>query len=305
MLRYNRFRFETRRTSLGNSVRVWVTEPAVPRLDDRILDCSVYLYPTVEDAQRGERAGGSGFLAALPLGKEFMRKYPDFKTWAHCYAVSNRHVVIGSSATRRQSPVVRLNTHDGRSDAIPLTAADWVTSEKHDIAVVPLDLLRAHKFLSIPVAIFLTEDLAAQWDIGLGDDVFMFGRFVTHDGKQKNSPSVRFGNISMMPTDDVYHPSNESQTQESFLIEVHSISGYSGSPVLVRAFQSEKFEVMPTNPRIPSLPRVPRGPFLLGVEWGYINTHDQSQNNTGICGVVPTWHVSDLLQTRPKLLENR
>ena len=44
----------------------------------------------------------------------------------------------------------------------------------------------------------------------------------------------------MIPGEPVYHPSNKSEEQESFLVEIHSISGYSGSPVFVRPFMVAK-----------------------------------------------------------------
>jgi hypothetical protein len=37
------------------------------------------------------------------------------------------------------------------------------------------------------------------WRIFPGDEVFLYGRLVTHDGQQRNKPVVRFGNISMFP----------------------------------------------------------------------------------------------------------
>jgi hypothetical protein len=46
------------------------------------------------------------------------------------------------------------------------------------------------------------------------------------------------------------------------------------------------------------MPEVTGGPWLLGVEWGYISSHEQGYNNTGVSGVVPAWHLLDLLNTQ-------
>jgi hypothetical protein len=49
-----------------------------------------------------------------------------------------------------------------------------------------------------------------------------------HEGRQKNSPTARFGNIAQMPNEPVIIKRFE---QECFLVEARSIGGYSGSPV--------------------------------------------------------------------------
>jgi hypothetical protein len=143
--------------------------------------------------------------------------------------------------------------------------------------------------------------MMAHYDIGLGDEVFLMGRFVSHDGKQRNLPAMRWGHVAMMPFEPVYHPSNPSQTQESFLIEIHTVSGYSGSPVFVRPFDSAKVFLSDMTPKGENY----RGPWLLGVEWGYINNHDQRQNNTGMSGVVPAWRLKELLDTEELRLQRR
>jgi hypothetical protein len=82
----------------GYRTRVW--EKIVPRIDDSILNCGIYLYGSEEDAKRGEPYGGSGFLVGVPFGNR-----PPNTAW-HCYAVTNAHVVKGGY------PVVRVNTNE-------------------------------------------------------------------------------------------------------------------------------------------------------------------------------------------------
>jgi hypothetical protein len=67
--------------------------------------CTVYLYPTVEAADRGVGAGGSGFVLGVPFPD-------DERTW-HLYVVTNRHVV------ETGNQVVRVNTTNRGSTAIP------------------------------------------------------------------------------------------------------------------------------------------------------------------------------------------
>ena len=65
-------------------------------------------------------------------------------------------------------------------------------------------------------------------NIGIGDEAIAIGRFINHDGNQRNQPSVRFGAIAQMPKDKIRTDTGE---QDAFLVEIKSISGYSGSPV--------------------------------------------------------------------------
>lgn len=53
--------------------------------------------------------------------------------------------------------------------------------------------------------------------------MFFLGRFVTHDGKQRNLPTVRFGNLATMPWEPVL--TERGLRQESFLVEARSLSG--------------------------------------------------------------------------------
>src|SRR5262249_36310081 len=135
MIRYRRLTSFTKFTSLGHPFRVWREELLVPRIDDRYLDCSAYLYPTPIDAQRGERAGGTGFLVAIPAATPatwLLKEDCPTADYHHTYVVSNRHVV-------QKHPVVRLNSHDGRHDVLPFATDNWTFSKEHDLAVVPID----------------------------------------------------------------------------------------------------------------------------------------------------------------------
>lgn len=309
MIRYKGLKAFTRRTLLGEPFTVYREEPLVPRIDNRFLDCSVYLYPTLDDANQGKKAGGSGFLVAVPgYGDGWMLEGRCPRSDIHhLYVVSNRHLIKRPEERFTPSPVVRLNTHAGQIDVIDVEIGDWVCSEEHDLAVLPIPYRKYHKYLSVSVDDFLTKPIASERDVGIGDEVFMVGRFVRHDGVQRNMPSARFGHISMLAdaNEPCHHPSNKSEKQESFLIEIHSMPGYSGSPVFVRPFSAPKLLAryggntvvsgftFGGGPHEPS--EVSGGPWLLGVEWGYIRNHDQSLNNTGMSCVVPAWLLRDLL----------
>ncbi|HWA99582.1 MAG TPA: hypothetical protein VG713_13860 [Pirellulales bacterium] len=267
------------------------------RVDDRFLDCSIYLYPDIDAARNGKKAGGSGFVVAISAMSHWIvgGKCPT-PGMLHLYAVSNRHVV-------EKSPVVRLNTRDGRFDVCGFQSNEWTMSEDDDLAAIPLDYQTAHKYLAINTDDFLTEERVVTNDVGVGDETFMAGRFINHEGAQRNAPTIRFGNLSMMPIEPVLH-SITSKMQESFLVEIHSIPGYSGSPVFVRPLPAARVPVSLSTANTvmtgfgiapqTNTSRIGGGPWLLGVEWGVITS--QARAITGMSGVVPAWRLMRLLE---------
>jgi hypothetical protein len=192
----------------------------MPNIPQHYLDCTIYLYQCVEAAERGENSGGSGCLISVASDSDL--DFPE-----HLYAVTNKHVARGGF------PVVRLNTVDGKTTILELSQDDWIAHpEGDDLAVLPLALSpeTEHEYFPISSYRFLNrESIGAFGGFGAGDDTFMVGRFITHAGKQRNTPSLRFGSIAMLPFDKV---KLEGHMQEAFLVETRSMSGYSGSPVL-------------------------------------------------------------------------
>ncbi len=261
----------------------------MPRIDDNYLDCSIYLYPSVEAAKEGRAAGGTGFLASVPC--------ETIPNATFIYAVTNAHVI------RNGSPVIRLNTQAVAVDIAPLRDADWTPHpDGDDLAVTGITGLSVatHKFRTVPISMFLTREVSKQYNIGPGEDVFVVGRFVTVEGRQKNTPSARFGHIAMMPGEPIRTDTGVSQ--ESFVVEAKSISGYSGSPVFVR--------ILPLSLRPEAEELATRGwTWLLGVDWGHINdprirdaVRDPKgilvgtvEANTGMMAVVPAWRLLDFL----------
>jgi hypothetical protein len=107
--------------------------------------------------------------------------------------------------------------------------------------------------------------------------------------------------------------------QDSFLVEMRSFSGYSGSPVFVY--------INPTLARPPSYKtplnhpynQVFHGPWLLGIDWSHIPNFkpvlmaDTKQEvapkqwvevNSGMAGVIPAWRIQEILEL-PKFVMQR
>ncbi len=260
----------------------------MPRIADEILECVFYLYPTVADAQAGERAGGTGFFVGVPS--------ETVPGWTYVYAVTNSHVVRAG-----ESPVMRLNTVDGKIDVIELGQDNWKDHpDGDDLAVCQWEPANTHRARTISDKMLLTKEILDLVRIGIGDDVFVVGRFINHEGRQRNQPSVRFGNIAMMPVEPIFQEQRAFE-QESFVVESRSLPGYSGAPVFVHipSFTSRLGGAV-TNLEYE---------WLLGVDWGhnYITEKVRDEggkehpegwqvwSNSGMMNVVPAWRLADFL----------
>jgi hypothetical protein len=268
----------------------------LPRINDAFLDCAAYLYRSADDAEAGKDAGGSGFLLSIPSHDP--KHEAEGLTLAAC--VTNRHVIeLGA-------PVARLNHKDGPGTVIAeFTEAHWVFHPGGaDLAItlIPLESMKA-KYRRVAYESFLTREVMADKGIGVGDEVFLVGRFINHDGGQENSPTARFGNIAQLPGNPLHGESGAAQ--ESYLIECRSIGGFSGSPVFVQ------IQPFTWRPDIETIAQSFFGPFLLGVDWchtfykepvmdasgcerrdgSYVDSH------SGLMGVVPAWKLTELVES--------
>ena len=202
----------------------------MPRIPPKMLDCVCYLYNSEEDAKKGKDFGGTAFLVAVPS--------PD-PSQVFIYAVSNWHVACQGAS------VLRVNTHDGGSDIIPYGPEDWSFDPRYDIAVRHFDYRREiHRCSLLALEGLALQEHIENQKIGPGDDVFMVGRFVDHDGGPINRPAVRFGNVSVMPS-PIMQPNG--QMADAYCIDLHSRSGYSGSPVF--AYRTPGFDLEEPSPK--------------------------------------------------------
>jgi hypothetical protein len=173
--------------------------------------------------------------------------------------------------------VIRVNTTDGRVDIFEFDPAEWLFKRGgHDIAIVQISGLEPtrHNLVALSQDMLLTQESAARLNIGPGDDVFMIGRFVDHDGGGTNVPAARFGNISVMPQPV---PQPNQSIEPSFILDVHSRTGYSGSPVFVyRTIASDLT-------RGSNLYLSPGAQFLqlLGIHWGQFPERWEIERDSG------------------------
>jgi hypothetical protein len=167
--------------------------------------------------------------------------------------------------------------------------------------------------------LLVTEKHVADHRIGPGDEVFMVGRFVDLDMKRTNVPALRFGNISTSPV-TVKQPTKYAEGL-SYCVDMHSRSGYSGSPVFVYRTPGNTLEW------VVSQSSVDRGGsmlLLLGIHWGQfseelpIKRREKSSKRkktakgrssasrklyeeyieglSGMTCVIPAWRIAALLE---------
>lgn len=269
---------------------------AMARIPPQDLNCAFYLYPSLDAAKAGEKAGGSGFwISVMSMEVKYL--------WWN-YAVSNAHVVH-----RQGASVIRANSKDGGVCFIEAEPTDWIEHPNgHDVAVLllnPNTIPQDIEALPVSQGMFVTQNDVRIELVGVGDEIYMIGRFVNHEGRVRNTPSARFGNISMLPGEPIY-VDETTAPQESFAVELRSSCGYSGSPVFVRSEVGRNHRPSAMGPDA-----------LLGVHWGNIIEPWQVETkivktrqaalapneaeidmvyaNTGMNGVVPAWRLLELL----------
>jgi hypothetical protein len=293
--------------------RVPIGMPKVPAM---IRNAAFYLYPSVEDAKKGKNFGGTGFIIGEPSKRH--AKYGR----AFMYAVTNWHVAV------QGSPVIRLNSPDGSApDILDADVTDWYFDGKHDIAVLPINIdPDKHMVTVLHSRMLLTRDDVKNGGIGPGDDIFMVGRFMDHDGGQRNQPALRFGNIAMEPT-----PIMQSNNVKvpAYCVDLHSRSGYSGSPVFVYRTPFSDLDPPPAS-RTPNLGLALMPPLatffsILGIHFAQFpemwevtaagklkhettgplltGTH-YIQGLSGMTCVLPSWSIREVLDM-PELKKKR
>lgn len=261
----------------------------MPRLPDDRLNTAVYFYPTLKEAKNGAQSGGTGFWLSHPL--------PGFGDQELLCIVTNKHVAQTCNA-------VRLNRNDGKPpDCMKIEPENiYPHSGPHDLAIVlvPIDAAQT-KFNGVPSRICITEANVKDHCVGIGDDVYLIGRFIGHEGKVHNEPTARFGNISA--TNRPMHNLEAGISEDSFAVETRSKPGYSGSGVFV--YGTRATDVFKTG----RAPNKVNFEFLLGVLWGQITEKRPLKDvdgkvvngphvteASGLSAVVPAWYILELLE---------
>ncbi|HEY5709610.1 MAG TPA: hypothetical protein VIS51_09460 [Solirubrobacterales bacterium] len=262
----------------------------MPRIPDELLNSIVYLFKDEASALSGSGGGGTGFLVRFQEDG-----------FEHTYVVSNMHVVGNGYTT------LRLNTAAGAVDAISIPAGAWINHPNaDDVSVAPMELEMPSGWQASGLywdSVCPTDFRLRELNVGIGDDVFMLGRFVGHSGIQQNQPLARFGSLAMMDGGKVLD--GREMLIDAYLVEMHSLPGFSGSPVFIH--------IQGGSQRSPKtiMPFFTETIGLLGIDTGHKRmTHvvrdratDQPseppqyvRENSGVAIVAPYYKIREVLE---------
>jgi len=201
-------------------------------LDKAIRRCVAYLVvdssnPDTMKAQR--RPVGTVFFVSIPLIGDPEK--------GQAFAVTARHLIDLGRASG--ALYLRVNSPSGAYVDQRMSPDEWVTHPTNDVAICRVEF-EMTEHLGIPVGWLADEEFVAKAEIGVGDELFFVGLFTVHPGQRRNEPVVRFGRIARMPEEPVPVKLGHgvSGQIETYLAEVRSWGGHSGSPVFVAAESS-------------------------------------------------------------------
>lgn len=125
-------------------------------------------------------------------------------------------VVTNSHVIKNGNVAIRINTLDDSIEVFDTEERNRLHHPEHDLAITPIKTLSyaRHSFTFVPSTSFMLPAGIEALKIGPGDECFVVGRFSSHDGKQKNTPSVRSGAIAQMPQEKIKFP--EAQNKRAF-----------------------------------------------------------------------------------------
>src|SRR5205814_1548496 len=116
-----------------------------------------------------------------------------------------------------------VELHDG-------AASDWIEHpDGDDLAIRPLGVVAERRYFFADTDHLLARSDLSEYGVGPGDECMMIGRYINHAGEQFDRSAIRFGNIAMLP--EPIRQQERSFEQESFLVDMRSVAGFSGSVV--------------------------------------------------------------------------
>lgn len=271
----------------------------MPRIPEDSRTVAVYLFDSVQSAAKDALDGcATGFFISIPS-----TKYP----WRYGYCVTNAHAIADGIT------VIRVNGKNGsKPTAFDLDPSDWLKHpDGFDIAVTENPIAingDIHDVSIVDSTKIMTKELAKEINLGIGDDVFMMGRFINEEHNLTNSPAVRFGHISVMPSPLLHK--GTGKVQPSYLLDMHSRSGFSGSPVFMyRTPYGDIDDAMRKGNTAPFGTHL----YFLGIHWGQYtdkqeivigNFKGQFDGLSGMTMIDPAENIVEMLYMK-KFVDDR
>lgn len=274
----------------------------MPRIPDAYIDSVIYLYDSLDAAEGGDPFGGCGVLIGVEAESS--------PGQCHTYAVTNAHV---SDSNR----VLRYNSRQGLR-SIDLVDARWYSHpDGWDVTVCYLgrhDVIFDDRMTAIRSDSLMTRELIEQIPLRHGDELFMVSRYLGHAGDYDNEPVVRFGTLAKRRP--VMIRQDDDNDQESFLAEMRSLPGHSGSPAFLY-FSGTQLRLGADD-----VERLPKAAInFLGIDWGHIpemipvvqvdadgtseETDLYTSDNSGMTCIVPAWRITEVLEREELRNERR
>jgi hypothetical protein len=271
------------------------------RIPDRLLKTVGFVSRYEPDGEGGSyiKPGGTAFVVGVLMDEKHVL----------AHLVTAKHV---AKAIEADEGVIAMNGKDGVPLFLRIDGRKWfyhpTEEDSVDVAVMPFGSARFREYdiEPIPETVFVTDRTITEFDIGLGDELFIIGLFTKFYGKTEVIPLVRTGNLAMMPKDKL--PVSGFGEMEAYLAEGRSIGGLSGSPVFVR--NTVKM-LMQTADRKPAYMAGLGGAHLLGLVHGhwdlpvsFSETQKLEAVNMGVSIIVPAEKILGTLY-HPELVAMR
>jgi hypothetical protein len=256
-------------------------------------------------------ADGTGFVLML---EAYDFSFP--------YVVTAKHVIDQATGEKRsRDALLRVNGRDGDVKYIKTKPTAWQQHPDHaegvnkrkyiDIAVYGLVNYREwaktdldkYDFTYLMEEDLCTEEIIKKYSIGLGDEVAIPGLFLSHIGTSKNVPIVRTGNIAAMRGEEPVPTSHGPM--DAFLVEMRSVGGISGSPVLTHMAIRPR-TLLPQSSDPTGIEQSEKSHYLLGLvhghytittqdEWVFKTNQQVGDINAGISIVVPASKIMETI----------
>src|ERR1051326_6291688 len=193
-----------------------------------IKKCVTFLF--VRNDKGAYVPNGTGFFIGI-------KTIEDSNKFVVCL-VTAKHVLQNKAGDFHDFFAIRLNRKDGGSDLIEIhkTQLNIFTHNNIDVDIVLFPCLpdeSKYDFRFIQDDLISDSEIVDKNEIAEGDDVFFAGLFTSHFGQTKNEPILRFGKVSLIPTDKISWKERDKPEQllDLYLMECSSFGGNSGSPV--------------------------------------------------------------------------
>jgi hypothetical protein len=206
-------------------LRIERTEPL--RVADLNLRCVGFVAEAVGGTASDEERDlkGTGFFVGVPSAVHQNKNF--------LYFVTAKHLIADLKDRIDRVRVVVNKTGGGTASITMIDGRWWFHPNDPTTDVAILACKRPYIDVDVYVLTkeFLTPELIKQKNIGIGDEVFLTGLFDYATSPKRIMPIVRYGNIAMLPTEQIQ---TELGFADVYLVEARSAGGISGSPVFAR-----------------------------------------------------------------------